>query len=108
MRYLESEFRQSGRTACCDERVRARFERRETGPHDKQNAAESRERAFHRRGPEHERAHAVDAETRDKGPAVPEFPHDPAGVGGGTDEVGALQAAGFCGGDVEAVLEFGV
>ena len=109
---LEAEFGEPGRAAGGDEGVCGGFESGEAGADDEEGAAEAGEGAVHGRGPEHEGADAVDGEARHEGVAVAPFADDVAGVGWGTDqvgaEVGALEAAGFGGGDIEGVLEFGV
>ena len=109
---LEPELGQPRGAAGRDERVRARLQRRQARPDDEQRAAEPPEGAVHGRGPEHERADAVDGQARDEGPAVPELTYHPAGVRRRADqvrpEVGPLQPARFRRRDVERVLEFGV
>ena len=98
---FEAAFREAGGTAGRDERVRGRFEGGETRAHYEEGAADAGEGALYGRGPEHRGADPVDAEACYEGPSVAEFPDDPAGVGGGADQVGAevgtLQSTRFGG-----------
>ena len=109
---LETEFRQSGRTTGGDERIGRGFEGGETGADDEEGAAEAAEGSIDGRRPEHQGSDTVDTEAGDEGPSVAESADNPAGVGEGTDEIGAevstLQTTSLGRGDVEGVLELGV
>ena len=112
LREFEAEFGVARGTAGRDEGVRGRFERREARADDEQGPAEAAEGALQRRRPEHEGSDPVDAQACDEGPSVAEFADEESRVRGRADEVGAevgaLEAAGAGGGDVEGCLEFGV
>ncbi len=78
---IETHFTVFGGTAGGDEGVGGGLEGRETRTDNKHRATEATEGAFDGRGPEHQSANAVDAETGDEGPAVAKAADDPAGVG---------------------------
>lgn len=104
MRELQTKLGQSRRTARGDEGVRRRLQRGETRADDEERTAEAGKRALDRRGPEHQRTHAVDAQTSDERPTITEFPDHPTRVRRRANEVRAkiraLQTTSFGGRDV--------
>ena len=112
LRQVQSNLRVSRRTADGEERISCCLERGEPGSDNEHAAAETAEGVLDSAGPHEETADREDEQTDHEGDAETPFAEDPAGDGGGTEEVGAEvgggETGGFGGCDFEGCLEMGV